>query len=122
MSDMTVIRGDEPTFAVTVTADSVDVDLTDALAVTFTAKRAYRDDDVDALIRKDLDGGLYADEDGIHVEFVADDTNELAAPMILVWDIEVVDADGKTHTVDGGYLRIEADVTRTSSYVPGSGS
>jgi hypothetical protein len=115
--DLAMTRGDDVTFDVAATTDA-----TDALAVTFSAKRAYRDADLDALIRKDLEGGVLADEDGIHVTVAADDTRDLAAPIVLVWDVEVVDADGLTQTVDGGYLRVGADVTRDSGFVPGSGS
>lgn len=116
MSDLVMTRGDDVTFDVDL------ADVGDALAATFSAKRATRDADVDALIRKDLEDGVTVDETGAHVTVAADDTRDLVAPMVLVWDIEVVDAGGLTTTVAGGYLRIEADVTRTSSYVPGSGS
>jgi hypothetical protein len=115
--DLEMTRGDDATF------DLVDIgDLSDALAATFTAKRAFRDADIDAVLRKDLEGGVAVDEDGASITIGADDTADLAAPLTLVWDLEVVDADGLTHTVASGYLRIVADVTRASGIVVGSGS
>lgn len=122
MSDLTITRGDDVAFDVDITAGGADISTEDVLAVTFTAKRASRDLDVDALIRKDLDAGITVSDNDVHLEIDADDTRHLAAPMTLVWDLEVIDVDGKTHTVAGGYLRIEADVTRDSGFVPGSGS
>jgi hypothetical protein len=122
VSNLTIIRGDDATFDVDITADGAELPIEDALAVTFTAKRSAVDDDVDALIRKDLDYGITIDGNAAHVAIEAADTRDLAAPMALLWDLEVVDADGLTHTVAVGYLRIEADVTRESGFVAGSGS
>lgn len=117
MSDLSMTRGDDATF------DIEDVgDLSGSLAATFTAKRAFRDADVDAVLRKDLEGGVAVDEDGASITIDADDTADLAVPLILLWDLEVVEADGLTTTVATGTLRIGADVTRESSFVPGSGS
>ncbi len=116
MTDLSMIRGDDATLDVAVTVED------GALAVTFTAKRAYRDADVDAILRKDLDAGVSFDEDGVHVDVEPADTRDLVTPLTLVWDLEVVDAIGLTATVASGYLAIAPDVTLESGFVVGSGS
>lgn len=114
--NLSMIRGDDASLAIAVAIPE------DALAVTFTAKRAHRDDDVDAILRKDLDGGVSYSEDQAVVDIAASDTRDLVVPLTLVWDLEVIDADSLTSTVASGYLAIAPDVTRESGFVPGSGS
>lgn len=40
------------------------------------------------------------------------DTNALAAPLVLVWDLQLTTPLGETVTVDSGTLLVEADITR----------
>jgi hypothetical protein len=122
MTDFQITRGDDASLAVALTdAEGNPVDPDTITWAAFTVKRAYRDEDIDALIRKDLGSGISSDGTSLLVAIAAADTAALVVPLALVWDIEVID-DGETHTVAAGILRIVPDVTRSSGYVPGSGS
>lgn len=123
MTDFQIVRGDDATLAVALTdAEGQPVDPDDVQWAAFTAKRAHRDADIDAILRKDLDAGITRGEDTLDVEIAASDTAELVAPLDLVWDVEVIDADGRTTTVASGLIRVVPDVTRSSGFTPGSGS
>lgn len=109
-----ITRGDAGTIDVAIADIPDTIDLDEAQAITFTAKRSYSDADEDAIIHRDLADGVSVDEDGIHVELEAGDTTDLGAPMVLLWDVEVVEFDGKPRTVASGTLTVTPDVTRDS--------
>jgi len=122
MPDFQITRGDDAALGVElIDAAGNAVDPDSITWAAFTAKRAFRDADIDALIRKDLGAGITSDGTKLVIAIAAADTADLIVPLALVWDIEVIDA-GETHTVAAGLLRIVPDVTRSSGYVPGSGS
>lgn len=114
-----IIRGDDKTRNITVTTpDGTPVDLSEAQQITFTAKRRMTDSDDDAVIRKSLGDGIEVDDETsnvAHIAFVPDDTNDLTVPRLLVFDLEVIDAEGKVATILIGYLRITPDVTREAT-------
>lgn len=111
-----ITRGDDVVRDVTVTSGGEAVALTGALAITFTAKSRVSDPDADAILRKTLEDGIEVDAEATnvaHITFAAADTDDLeVVPRILVWDVEIIDAEGLTKTVAVGYLRINPDVTR----------
>lgn len=118
MIDLT--RGDDAVRDVTVTDAGSPVDLSVAQSIRFTAKYAYEDEDDVAPIQKGIGEGIAVDEQStnvVHITFAAADTRDLRAPIVLVADLEIIDAEGLTKTVWEGYLRILPDVTLTP---PGS--
>jgi hypothetical protein len=46
------------------------------------------------------------------IHLVPADTNTLPAPVLLEWDVELTDTQGRVSTVDSGRLLLEADVSR----------
>jgi hypothetical protein len=94
MTILSMYRGDDRTL--TITADQ---SLTGS-EITFTA-RGKRREDSPVLIVKTTDV----------VTLDAEDTEDLT-PGSLWWDVEVVDALGKVHTVAEGRLRVRLDATR----------
>lgn len=122
MPDLTIVRGDDEVFDVAVALGGTPLDLGDITWAAFTAKRGLADDDAAALLRKDLGSGITLVNGNARVAIAAADTASLAAPVDLLWDLEIRDAQGLAHTVAGGLLTILADVTRDVGYVQGSGS
>lgn len=122
MADLTIMRGDDEAFDIVVSLGGAPYDLTDITWAAFTAKRGATDDDADALLRKDLQAGVEVIAGAARVTLAAVDTIALAAPVDLVWDLEIRDAAGLAHTVASGRLTILADVTRNPGAQPGSGS
>lgn len=112
MSLLELTRGDDATRTVTVTLGGEAVSLETAQQVTFTAKRQVLDPDSDAVLRKDLDDGVEVAENVATITFVPEDTDELEAPALFPFDVEVIDADGLRATVAWGYVRLTPDVTR----------
>jgi hypothetical protein len=116
MTELAMTRGDDVTFALPMLED-----VSEARGIAFTVKRSTRDEDIEALIRKDLGAGVAVDGSDVNVTIASGDTRDLAAPVVFVWDLQVTDASGLTHTPAGGTLRIVDDVTREAGIV-GSGS
>lgn len=113
--DLELTRGDDKVLAIPgVPADTA--------WAAFTAKRSYADEDIAALLRKDTDAGVVIDEDGASITIAAADTQGLAAPVLLVWDLEVRSPAGLATTYAQGTLLLAADVTRDPGNAPGSGS
>jgi uncharacterized protein YbjT (DUF2867 family) len=115
MSDLTMIRGDSKTFAVSLRDVAGDaIDLTGA-SVTMTAKEAYTDLDASATFQKTISDGITVlDEDTgvIQVELEPADTTSLDGKKTrLYYDIQVEGSDGKVTTAVRGKLIVHPDVT-----------
>jgi hypothetical protein len=106
MTILSMYRGDDRTL--TITADQ---SLTGS-EITFTA-RGKRREDSPVLIVKTTDDGIVIGDPATTavVTLDAEDTEDLT-PGSLWWDVEVVDALGKVHTVAEGRLRVRLDATR----------
>lgn len=119
MTYLSMYRGDDESFSVTVTDGGAVVDLTGCV-LRFTAKRDVDDADEDAVIAKTsaIPGQLDIDDDpttGIAlINIDAEDTSDLTRGTVLAWDLQVTDTDDQVRTLDSGNLRIIVDVTRTA--------
>lgn len=115
--DIDITRGDTPVFLMDFTAD-----LTGA-KIWFTAKRAFSDADGAALI------ALSSPSSGVtilsvgppgqaRIRIPASSTQSLTVPappqpLRLVYDIQLLEADGTVTTVQQGNLNIRGDVTHS---------
>lgn len=114
MSDFTITRGDDRTLSGTaLEADGTPQSLTD-VTLFFTAKRRRSDADEEAVLAKDADAITVVDEDEgtFEIDFAAEDTSDLDAPLLLLWDLQGVDVQGKVHTLTSGRFLIQPDITR----------
>jgi hypothetical protein len=116
MSEVNLIakRGDDETFAITITGtDGGPFDLTDC-EVQFTAKRRL-DPDEDAVIVKTLDDGIEVTNPSgglATLSISSGDTSGLPPHRIgLYYDIQITDADGLITTPIEGRLTVRPDVT-----------
>lgn len=111
MAELTMYRGDTRTVVLTLEgAATFEVGDT----VWFTAKRSASDPDDDAVIQitgndVTIDGGTAS------VTIPPATTATLTGTTELVYDWQVASAGGAVHTVDGGTLKVLADVTRSTS-------
>jgi hypothetical protein len=114
-------RGDNESFTVTVRDPAGAVVALTGATLRFTAKYRPSDVDADAIITKVTGAGITHDADQVGagkgkatIAFVPSDTATLAAPIVLVWDVQLRDAATLVQTVAGGSIRIRADVSRTA--------
>lgn len=119
MSVIEVIRGDTPTFDLTLTGpDDAPLVLT-GLGITFTAKRRYSDPDDEAIISHSLDDGgiavVSADAGTATLTLAAADSEGLDDLPTLVWDIQTEDDAGTVLTPLRGKLSVVRDVTRAGA-------
>jgi hypothetical protein len=121
VSRLATYRGDNETFSVIVRDPAGTVVALTGATLRFTAKYRASDVDDDALITKTTGAGITHDADQVGagkgkatIAFVPADTATLAAPLVLVWDVQLQDAATLVQTVAGGSLRIRADVSRTA--------
>jgi hypothetical protein len=116
MTALSMYRGDDREFTLTLTEDGAPMDLTGA-TLRFTAKHSAGDADVDAVVAKETGAGIVIDADpetGIAVVTVdAADTTSLGGFTRLVYDVEVT-RGGSTRTVLAGRLDVLVDVSGTS--------
>lgn len=119
MSTLRLVRGDARTLRnkldasgvpVPVMIDGVVQNLT-GCTVRFMAKARKSDADGSAVISK---AGVITNAVGglLEVRLVKADTDSLAAPMTLYWDIQITNSLGEPITTDSGLLFIDADVDR----------
>jgi len=116
VTNLSMIRGDTRSFALTLTDGAGSpLDLTD-VTLTFTAKLRLTDADDEAIIVKtDADGIEISDDpsDGMATLTIdPEDTEVLGYSRSLYWDLQVEDALGAVQTPLSGRLSIRADVTR----------
>jgi hypothetical protein len=104
MNYLSMYRGDDRTLTITTTEDLSGSD------IRFTARS--RHGAPEPAILKQTGAGISLDEEGSSAVVTLDaaDTADLD-PCALVWDIQVVDGAGKTHTVATGWLVVLGDVT-----------
>lgn len=120
--DLSMIRGDSKTFALSLTDAAGDpLDLT-GCTVWITAKEAYTDTDAAATFQHSTDDGniTILDEDTgvIAVDIDPADTTDLDGKTTrLVYDIQVEDGVGKVTTPVRGKLVVRPDVTITTEVV-----
>ena len=109
MSYHEIRRGDDRTLTVTASESMENADL------TFTAKRARRDPDADAVIQKTTGAGItIAGTPFLTAEIVieAADTDDLDdVPVALHWDLQLQLAS-EVHTIAQGRLAVLQDITR----------
>lgn len=114
MPDFQITKGDTPTFNVAVTQGGSVFSLV-GCSMWFTAKYAYRDLDAAAVFQKTIGAGITVTNAALGlatVTLAAIDTSPLAAvKVLLVWDLQVRTAGGKTYTVSSGNLIVFPDVT-----------
>lgn len=105
MTSLAMYRGDDRVLIITASEPLTGSE------ITFTARR--RTTPRTPVIEKSVGAGVTIGEPDTQAEVTIDaaDTANLE-PGVLRWDVEVVDAIGKTHTVAMGQLVIKADVTR----------
>lgn len=121
MTKLATFRGDNESFSVTVRDPAgALIDLTGA-TLRFTAKYRAGDLDVDSVITKTTGSGIThaADQPGVGkgiatIALLPADTVDLAAPLVLIWDVQLRDAATLVQTVASGSLRVRADVSRTA--------
>ena len=121
MSDISMIRGDAGSFlgvATKITNISEPFDLTDC-DIIFTAKDDIGDTDNQAVITCDTSDGSITIVDAVNGKFLVyvapaktDSMEFVGTNKVLVYDVQVQDADGNVFTVDLGSLTITPDVTR----------
>lgn len=119
MTDLRARRGDDKTYQLTIRqANGVPLDLT-GLELWFTVKRSYAHADSEAIAQRTVGSGITI-VDGpagrADVTLPAAATTDLpATATALVWDCQVKDPAGEIHTVDGGTLVVDPDVTRATA-------
>jgi hypothetical protein len=121
MTDLQIRRGDyvEITF-VARTVGSGLYDLSGATKIWFLAKTNVADVDASAVITKTLANGGITLTDAANgagkIVLVATDTNAIAdtAPA-LYYDLQILDLNGRTRTLESGRLFVNSDVTKAVS-------
>lgn len=86
----------------------------------FTAKRLVGDSDANAVIQKTSDpgGGITFPAAGTaKIEIDSADTASLPNSKVtrLFWDVQILTADGKKHTVDSGRMSVGTEITIATS-------
>lgn len=123
MAEIEITRGDTTRLLITVVRpddEGVDqpVDLTDC-TLWFTAKRAYADADVDAVIAKKSpsEGIVISDAAGglALASIEPADTAAETGRSSLLYDAQLLEPGGIVTTLDEGCLLIKRDVTRDVS-------
>jgi hypothetical protein len=119
---LTLPRGDTGLWEFTVTQpDGTTPQPITGCTITFSAKRRSSDADADAVVSKSTPSDVeIVDGPGgiVRVHLVPGDTEDLDAPMTLLWDLQIVDGLGNVWTVPSeghGELRIVRDITRATS-------
>ncbi len=105
MGDLAMYRGDDRQLVITASETMT------GSVVRFTAKYA-RADELAAIEKSSDAGGIEIDDTVATVSIDAADTDSIATPKTLRWDVEVTDAFGSVRTVATGRLIINTDVTR----------
>ena len=111
--NLEMFRGDSASFFFV-----LDLDLTDAVGVTMTAKSLMADADPGVFQKTVSDGVTVIDEPTgtIQIDLEPGDTDGLSAVRSrLFYDIQVEDVDSKVTTVRSGRLLVKPDVTTTVS-------
>lgn len=113
MSTITIIRGDDQSFDVSIkNADATPVDLTGA-TVFFTVKKRTSDTDDEALISKDITSHTTPASGLTNINLDNEDTEIDPSPIgkPYKWDLQVKGADGSIYSTEAGDFVVLADVT-----------
>lgn len=116
--DITIYRGDTVKLNMAVTSGGSFYDLTGS-TIWFTAKNHFSDPDISAVFQKSTTGGgitITNAPNGLCQVTIdpADTSGEPPTKVMLVWDAQVKDAQGRIYTVASGNLIIVPDVTITT--------
>lgn len=120
MANLDMYRGDKRTWTITVTQAGDKFDLTGS-TIWFTAKKKYADADSAAIIaRSTTNGGIVLTDPTKGVAEVTTLTTETSGltgnnRTILVYDVQLKDANGRITTVAYGDLIVKPDVTTAES-------
>src|SRR4051812_47831951 len=106
VTNLPMVRGDTMAWDVTIrnSVDDTTITLVNGMKIWFTVKSSYNDPDNRKIIQKTTDtvitnpaNGIYAFNPGggvARITLLPDDTNKLAAPVNLVYDIQFKDSAG----------------------------
>lgn len=110
-TSLSMIRGDSKTFNVHLRDGAgVDIDITD-WTIFFTVKRAEKDTDTTAVIKKDVTVHTDATHGQTSIMLTPSDTSSLP-PVRYVYDIQSKSDTNIVITLAKGVFTIEADITR----------
>lgn len=111
-----MIRGDTASFTAPVVRSSAPLDVTGAI-FWFTAKKNHLDPDNAAIIRCSLGDGITVNAPAsagiLTITIAAAKTAGIPSgpPLVLVWDLQMLEASGTVTTVANGTLTVYMDVT-----------
>jgi hypothetical protein len=110
-------RGDTVVFNMLVTKSAVAFSLT-GCEIWFTGKYAYKDEDSVAVFQKTIGDGITVTNALAgrgSLALTASDTEDLPpVKTLLLWDVQIKDANGMIYTVASGSLVVMPDVTLTT--------
>jgi hypothetical protein len=123
MTERTMYRGDTYAFDIQVTKRSAGSEIGVPENITdwklwFTAKRTYSDWDSMAAVRlssEPNDGIIFIDPVNGKAEITIPPVKTVGypdGPVVLVYDVQAKDTNGRIFTVEGGTLTVIPDVTR----------
>jgi hypothetical protein len=110
-------RGDTVVFNMLVTKSAVAFPLT-GCEIWFTGKYAYKDSDLAAVFQKTIGDGITVTNalgGRAALALIPSDTHGLpAVKTLLLWDVQLKDADDMIYTVASGNLVVLPDVTQST--------
>jgi len=120
LQQLSLRRGDNEAIPIQIyDIDGEPMDASGIEEVFFTVKHKRSNDDEDALIAKTLTDGIEvveSEEGRLQINLDPADTLQFdSAQRGLVWDIQIVLADGSVYTVADGLLNVVLDVTQRIS-------
>lgn len=121
MTDLVARRGDSETYELTLRdRNGNPLDLDTLTAMWFTVKRSPASPDADSIVQKTLGSGISvvdADAGTATVDLAPGDLAGLAGDttIILTWDLQTKDVDGRIETPDEGAFTVELDVTHATT-------
>ena len=120
MADLEMYRGDTaPFIGAAVNGDGNPRDITTD-TLFFTAKTDISDTDLEAVIALETGSGIEATDavEGLFLVTIppsATTSLVITEPVVLQYDIQLVDEDDNVYTMDRGTLTVIPDVTRSVS-------
>lgn len=106
--DLIIVRGDDKIYRLQFQADGEAVDLTGA-KVMFTAKTKVSDSDENAVLR--INQTEHTDAPGGRTEIALTNTDTKIPAGEYFYDIQIVTAENKVHTILRGKLSIVYEIT-----------
>lgn len=105
-----IFRGDSREYLLTFTNDSGSAIKIGDWKIYFTVKKNYRDDDAEAVIKKDITDHFEAENGKTKITLSPEDTEVI--PGTYFYDIQAKRAVNDIITVLAGKVEIKSDVTR----------